>query len=131
MITELPYNLKDIQIIRRFGATINLAKLNFYKYNELKQYNQIDLALIYLKNSNFKNIKLDFSNTSFQFKSEFLIKYIQYQHQLNFLELTNTINYLKSIDKCINNSIFSDVEAKTFLNLYPNIFNEAKSVKIQ
>lgn len=120
MTTTIPFTLNDLEHIRKYGATIDLSKLNFNQYDQLKQFDPIDLAIKYISNVYFMKINLDFSNTTFNFKSTFLLKYITNYRYLKLKELQQTILSLKQLkySNTFNyNSIFSIDEANMFLNL--------------
>lgn len=113
--TNLPYNFEDMNDIKNNGAIVDMSCINF---PTIEANNNPRVSLIYLRNTNFDNIHLDFNHCNYEFKSECL-KYF-----MNGDIIFNVIEYKSTWQKIIlayNNlyanilSILSDEEIAQFI----------------
>jgi len=72
--TGLPYSAENMSDIYDNGAEVDMSNLHFPPEVDTKDI--IRTCYIYLRNTNFNNTKLDFSNCSKEFKFKFLYNYL-------------------------------------------------------
>ena len=70
--TTLPYDFNAIDNIAKNGAIVDMS---LCKFNEDIEKNA-KTSLVYLKNTGFKNVQLDFSNANTQFKVCMIKQYV-------------------------------------------------------
>lgn len=71
--TGLPYNMDLMDQISQEGALVDMSSVSFPGITEE---NKIRTCFIYLRNTGFKGIKLDFSKCSYEEKAKFLKEYL-------------------------------------------------------
>lgn len=71
--TKLPYNIEEYDDIKKNGAVVSIKDSHFESIPEDKQVRTI---LIYLRNTGFTNIRLDFTDTDYNKRKEFLKEYL-------------------------------------------------------
>lgn len=71
--TGLPYSTEDMSRIYDEGAIVDMSDIHFPTVEEDKN---IRTSFIFLRNTNFNNIELDFSSCSYEDKSNFLKEYL-------------------------------------------------------
>jgi hypothetical protein len=71
--TGLPYKLEEITEISETGAAVDMSDVNFPGIDDDKQ---IATALIFLRNTGFKNVSLDFSKCDYETKCKYLTEYL-------------------------------------------------------
>ena len=65
--TGLPYDFSQMTLIAENGAIIDLSNIN---YPGITQEENIRTTYIYLRNTGYENIDLDFSKNDFDFKEK-------------------------------------------------------------
>ena len=70
----IPYNPQDMVEIKEKGCIIDMNNINFPGISEE---NKVKTAFIYLRNTGFDKVMLDFSKASKEFKFNFIDMYIQ------------------------------------------------------
>ena len=71
--TGLPYDMDILGNIDNEGAVVDMSNLN---YPGIQKEDNVRVSYIYLRNTAFNNVTLDFSQTSYEFKRDFLLFYI-------------------------------------------------------
>ena len=71
--TGLPYDMDILSNIDNEGAVVDMSNLN---YPGIQKEDNVRVSYIYLRNTAFNNVTLDFSQTSYEFKRDFLLFYI-------------------------------------------------------
>lgn len=85
--TGLPYDFDLLNEINEKGAIVDLSNIN---YPNLDETDNIKITFIYLRNTGYENIDLDFSKTSFEFKEKFLLYYLQGDIEYKLKECNDT-----------------------------------------
>jgi len=86
--TILPYDFAQMEEIQKNGAIVDMSEIRFPGNRDASTINRT--ALIFLRNTGFKNIHLDFSKCTYEFKQSFLIDYISLDIQVQLNELIQT-----------------------------------------
>ena len=123
--TGLPYDFDIMDKIAEEGAVVDVSQTN-YPFNE----NIERTTLIYLRNTGYKNITLDFSNVSYESKEKYLIEYLTGDIDFSINELTDSLIKIFAQYKGILldiNSILNDEEEKQFINNNNQLLNELNS----
>lgn len=90
--TGLPYKFEEMQQIQNEGAVVDMSNI---EYPSIKKEDNVKTTYIYLRNTGFSNIDLDFSNTSYDFKKEFMEYYIKgLNRDCEIKELSDTLLHL-------------------------------------
>lgn len=87
METGLPYSFDKMNEIQEFGALVDMSNLSFPC---TKDNDDVRIAYIYLRNTDFSKIKLDFSKCSFDYKSRFILFYLFGDIEYNIREMNET-----------------------------------------
>lgn len=115
--TKIPYDIKEFDDIRENGAIVDVSLSKFENIDDDKQFKTF---LIYLRNTNFSNIVLDFSSANYNTKSGILKEYMFGDIESNdkVLEYTaiNILLRYKEIYVSDIITIFSDDEEKRFID---------------
>lgn len=106
--TGLPYSTEDMSKIYSDGAKVDMSNINF-PTNESKY----RTTFIYLRNTNFNNIELDFSKCNYEDKAKFLIEYIRSDITVELRLFIYTLQCLLTYKNC--EPYFSEEEAKRFI----------------
>lgn len=124
--TGLPYEQDQMKEISEKGAIVDMSAINFPEGIE----NSIRTVFIYLRNTGFKNITLDFSKCSYDQKLNFLLEYFQ-------TDIINEIPILtytwKQILLCrdsnieVYQSILTKEEIRNFVKEYESRINDLVS----
>ena len=113
--THIPYDFDMIDTIANNGAIVDMSQCTFS--NNIQQ--NAKIALIYLKNTGFKQIQLDFSKADTQFKAEILKQYIESCKEFDCIELINTwkciLSHYMQFNDVVFESILSDNEINDFI----------------
>ena len=72
--TGLPYDLDQMENIAQNGAIVDISDIKFPGLPDSKK---VRTAYIFLRNTGFENIILDFQKANYKTKSDFLITYLQ------------------------------------------------------
>lgn len=90
--TGLPYKFDEMQQIQNEGAVVDMSDIN---YPSISKEDNVKTTYIYLRNTGFDNISLDFSNTPYSLKKEFMEYYVNgLNKDLEIKELSNTLLHL-------------------------------------
>lgn len=111
--TGLPYDFDIMEQIEQEGAIVDISNTSYPCVDDIER-----TTLIYLRNTDFKKIILDFSNLSYQQKEKYLQLYLIGDIEYNIKELTNTfINIFGKYKNIILNieSILTDEEENIFI----------------
>lgn len=114
--TGLPFDFDDMSSIAEEGAIVDMSNLNYPLIDESEN---VKTSFIYLRNTDYQNIDLDFSKVSYDIKEQFLIFYLEGDIEYSIKELSNTwikilLKY-KNIDEDVC-SILTDDEIKMFIS---------------
>lgn len=110
IMTGLPYDMSLMNDIRDNGAIVNMNDLHFPNVD-----NQINVAMIFLRNTDF-NVELDFSQCSYEMKSQYLLSY-----------LTDAVEY--KVDSLIQSWLASVCASLGIVLKDKGIFNEDELLK--
>lgn len=83
--TKLPYDFDDMEKIEEDGAIVDMSNPCYPECDDIER-----TSLIYLRNTNFPNVQLDFSNVPFASKEKYLIKYLTEDIVYNIKEFVDT-----------------------------------------
>ena len=123
--TGLPYSIDKITEISTNGAIVDMSSLNF---PSIKGQDQVKTSLIFLRNTGFDNVVLDFSNCSYELKEEFIKEYLTTDIKVKNEELSDAVMSIIDYKFFHNASIiesFMDVdECKTFLKRNKTLMDE-------
>lgn len=123
--TGLPYDFETMQQIMQEGAVVDVTNAN---YPSIPKEDNVKTSLIYLRNTNFDNIQLDFSKAGYDVKLEFLERYFSGESfPCKLKELSNTI--LHSLFKILNidnnlQSILTEDEEIAYIKSHEKQLNE-------
>lgn len=114
--TGLPYDVSKMNDIEKNGATVDMSDI---KYPTISEKDFIRVSYIYLRNTSYNDIDLDFSKTTYEFKKDFLLFYLFGDIECVIKEMTST--WIKILGKYIGQefqigSILSDDEIQKFIN---------------
>lgn len=123
--TGLPYSNTDMEKVYSEGAIVDMSSI---KFPNIEEKDNARTSIIYLRNTNYKT-ELDFSNCSYEFKSQILKEYYLGDILYNIPELTETLLSILLIMNKITvvnvnttqkmlsslNCIFTDEETARFL----------------
>lgn len=124
--TGLPYSFHDMPTIVSDGAIVDMSDLHFPSVPEDKQ---TRTAFIFLRNTNFKNIQLDFSRCSPTMIVEYIKEYLTTDIQVKNEELSDIVLYTLAnmlsvqidLEPLIKNNIILEIQGK--------LANELKELK--
>lgn len=85
--TGLPYDMDILGNIDNEGAVVDMSNLN---YPGIQKEDNVRVSYIYLRNTAFNNVTLDFNQTSYEFKRDFLLFYINGDIFYEIESCTNT-----------------------------------------
>ena len=118
--TTLPYEFSEMEEIQKNGAIINMNEIHFP--GKTNTFDIIRTSFIFIRNTGFDKIRLDFSETSYEFKRDILLQYIATDIKVVLDELIQTwLNILtkicfNDINDDLNETIFNIHEIETFIN---------------
>lgn len=118
--TGLPYSTENMSEIYSNGAEVDMSNIDFPTNQD-----KYRTTFIYLRNTNFNNINLDFSKCSYEEKERFLLEYIKSDITVELFPLIYTWQCLLTYKSC--KPYFSDDEAKKFLKNNSFFIEEMKS----
>lgn len=124
--TGLPYNFHDMPTIVSDGAIVDMGDLHFPSVPEDKQ---IRTAFIFLRNTNFKNVQLDFSRCSSLMIVEYIKEYLTTDIQVKNEELSDIVLY--TLANILNTQIDLEPPIKNnlVLEIQKELTNELKELK--
>lgn len=93
--TGLPYELKDITEISTEGAVVDMSQLAFPATPEEQQ---IRTAMIFLRNTGFDSVQLDFSKCSMEMKLAYILEYVTTGIFVKNEELSDAV--MSVLDEC-------------------------------
>lgn len=73
IITSLPYKIEQLDEIKHHGALVKMSENDFSDYNVD---DKILTSLVYLRNTAFENISLDFTGVSYDDRCRYLILFL-------------------------------------------------------
>ena len=117
--TGLPYSTENMSEIYNNGAEVDMSNIDFPTDQD-----KFRTTFIYLRNTNFNNITLDFSKCSYEDKEKFLLEYIKSDIIVELFPLIYTWQCLLTFKSC--EPYFSNDEAHRFLENNKNVINELK-----
>ena len=127
--TGLPYNLDEMDTIANNGAIVDMNNINFPGIPEDKK---IRTIYIYLRNTGFNNIEMDFSETNYDFKEKFILFYfngdIEFNNRQIINEWVNILFNYNSVNYSQKANILSSEELKYFIKNNTPIINKVSNV---
>lgn len=117
--TGLPYSTENMSEIYSNGAEVDMSNIDFPTNQD-----KYRTTFIYLRNTNFNNILLDFSKCSYEEKAKFLLEYIKSDITVELLPLIYTWQCLLTYKSC--KPYFNDEEAERFIKENQNTLQELK-----
>lgn len=130
--TTLPYKFEDMVEIGDNGAIVDMSILNFDNIDKDKR---VEAAYIFLRNTSFKNIHLDFSNCDYDMKSQYLTTYIHSDIFVKNSELAEELSnimldYYNIADETRRDGVFTEEERAKFISDNPETWSRISSVLI-
>ena len=129
--TGLPYDFETMQQIMQEGAIVDVTNIS---YPSIPKEDNVKTSLIYLRNTNFDNVHLDFQKADYNLKSEFLDCYFSGgSFPCKLKELSDTI--LHAIFKILNidnklETILTEQEETLYINSHKEQLNELIQLSI-
>lgn len=111
--TGLPYDFDIMDRIAEEGALVDVSQTNYPFSEDIER-----TTLIYLRNTGYKNITLDFNNVNYESKEKYLIYYLTGDIEFPINELINSLIKILARYKGISLDIFSilsDEEEEQFI----------------
>ena len=127
--TGLPYDFETMQQIMQEGAIVDVTNIS---YPSIPKEDNVKTSLIYLRNTNFDNVHLDFQKADYNLKSEFLNCYFSGgSFPCKLKELSDTI--LHAIFKILNidnklETILTEQEETLYINSHKEQLNELNEI---
>ena len=121
--TGLPYIPELMKDISEQGAIVDMSSINFPEGVE----NSTRTVFIYLRNTGFKNIVLDFTKCSYEQKQSYLIEYINTDiiNEIPILTYTwKQILLCRDTNVQVYQSILNEEETKEFVKSFENLIND-------
>lgn len=117
--TGLPYSTENMSKIYNEGAEVDMSNINFPTNQD-----KYRTTFIYLRNTNFNNITLNFSKCTYEEKEKFLLEYIK-------TDITVELKLLIYIWQCILTykscePYFSEEEAERFIEINKEVIQELR-----
>jgi len=130
--TTLPYKFEDMVEIGDNGAIVDMSVLNF---DNIVKEKQVKAAYIFLRNTSFKNIRLDFSNCDYEMKCQYLMTYIHSDIFVKNSELAEELSnimldYHNIADETRHDGIFTEEERARFISDNLETWSHISSVLI-
>lgn len=125
--TGLPYDFDIMGKIEEEGAIVDMSNID-YPGVELKDI--VRTTFIYLRNTGFTKIKLDFSKADYNIKEQFLVFYLNGDIEYNIEELSSTLVKLLANYKNINidtETILTEDEETLFIENNKQLLEEIES----
>lgn len=121
--TGLPYIPELMKDISEQGAIVDMSSINFPEGVE----NSTRTVFIYLRNTGFKNIVLDFTKCSYEQKQSYLVEYINTDiiNEIPILTYTwKQILLCRDTNVQVYQSILNDEETKDFVGSFGSLIND-------
>jgi hypothetical protein len=114
------------------GAIVDMSVLNF---DNIVKEKQVKAAYIFLRNTSFKNIRLDFSNCDYEMKCQYLMTYIHSDIFVKNSELAEELSnimldYHNIADETRHDGIFTEEERARFISDNLETWSHISSVLI-
>lgn len=110
--TGLPYDFDLMETIEKEGAVVDVSQVSYPNSEDIER-----TTLIYLRNTNYDNIVLDFSKVDYKTKEKYLIEYLTGDIEHPIKQLTESwfslFMHFKQIPLKID-SILDSVEEMAF-----------------
>lgn len=121
--TGLPYDFEQMEKIREHGAIINMSDINF---PGIRQEEQSKTVFIFLRNTGFSNIKLDFSKCSYEERVDILDEYLTTGFNVYIKELVEATRevILSVLKESKEENFFTKEEAYRFYESHQDVCNE-------
>lgn len=122
--TGLPFDFEDMDKIANEGAVIDMSQTNYPIFNDE---DVTRITFIYLRNTNFSNVILDFSKVDYLIKEKYLINYLYGDIEYSIRELSESLVKLLAKYKGMNlniNSILTNEEENKFILNNEKLLNE-------
>lgn len=100
----LPYKIEEMNTIKENGAIIDMNDIHFPSIDEK---DNPRVSLIYLRNTDFNNVKLDFNNCDYEFKAECLKYFMTGDIIYNIIEYQSTWQRILTNYCCVDVDILS------------------------
>lgn len=114
---NLPFDIMELENLKNMDEiVVDLSVTNFPK-----DINNISTVFIYLRNIGLNNLKLDFSNCSYEVKSDYIKEYINSKFEVKQKELSDTLlkvicTYYGGIETNNLSCILNPNEIKRFID---------------
>ena len=111
----LPYDMDKMNTIKENGVIVDMSNIH---YPSIAQEDNVRVTYIYLRNTDFDDVELDFKNTSYDFKKQFVKFYLMGDIEHNIPEMNET--WIKILGAYCNqyfeaNSILNGHEISQFI----------------
>lgn len=120
--TGLPYDFDLMETIEKEGAVVDMTQISYPNCDD-----KVRTTLIYLRNTNYDNVTLDFSKVDYKEKEKYLIQYLTGDIDHPIKQLTESwfslFMHYKEIPLQIP-SILNKVEEMTFFKENPQLMKE-------
>lgn len=121
--TGLPYDFDIMEQIEQEGAIVDLSQTSYPNITDVEK-----TTLIYLRNTDLKNIDLDFSKLPYESKEKFLLIYLNGNIEYSIDKLNETYIKLlakyKNIDIENTETILTEDEENTFIEKNKDFMEE-------
>lgn len=124
--TGLPYNFNDMPTIVSDGAIVDMSNLHFPSVPEDKQ---IRTAFIFLRNTNFRNIQLDFSRCSSTMMVQYIKEYLTTDIQVKNEELSDIVLYTLANMLNVQIDLEPPIKNDLVLEIQGELADELKELK--
>ena len=122
--TGLPYDFDIMNQIDEEGALVDMSNID---YPGIDAKDIVRTTFIYLRNTGYSNVKLDFSSVDYKLKEEFICFYLLGDIEYNINDISSTIMKLLAKYKNINlemDTILTSEEEDMFIENNKNILEE-------
>lgn len=125
--TGLPYDFEQMEEIRENGAIVDMSDIDF---PGIKQEEQSKTVFIFLRNTGFSNIKLDFSKCSYEERADILDEYLTTGFDVYIEELVEATRevILSVLKESKEEKFFTKEEAYRFYESHQDVCNEVLDI---
>lgn len=129
--TGLPYKMEEMDDICNNGAIVDMSSIKFPGIDES---DQVRTSFVFLRNTGFDNVTLDFSTTSYDIKSNFVKEFITSDIVIEYkglaATLINLLSHMSNLPFRENNSIFNENELNKFVKENKELLSEVLQILV-